>query len=253
MMYIGRISLQEHDMHKRIPAYMKVYAKLKEKILDDTYPIGALMPTEPDLCAMFKVSRTTVRKAMELLEREGFVKIQQGRGTEILDYKATQRLNYVTSFTETLKAKGYKVQSKSTHIEMVVPPKNVLDDLNLPDGTEVVRIQRLKLANEKPLALLTNYIVADLVPGILSDTERFDSLYDYLESKYNIVISSARDTIKAKVSDFLESELLQIPIGSPLLVDRRITFSLNKPIEVVIMVVEASKYEFSVHLSGRAP
>jgi GntR family transcriptional regulator len=54
------------------------------------------------------------------------------------------------------------------------------------------------------------------------------------------------------VADFLEAELLQIPIGSPLLVDRRITFSLSKPIEVVIMVVDASKYEFSVNLSGRS-
>jgi len=65
------------------------------------------------------------------------------------------------------------------------------------------------------------------------------------------VITEAKDVIKAKVADFLESELLQIPIGSPLLVDRRITFSVSRPIEVVIMIVDASKYEFSVNLTGR--
>ena len=87
------------------------------------------MPTEPDLLKMFTVSRTTVRKAMELLEQGGFVKIQQGRGTDVLDYKATQKLNVVSSFTETLELKGYKVQSKSMHIDMCVPPTNVLEDL----------------------------------------------------------------------------------------------------------------------------
>lgn len=239
-------------MKKRIPAYGKVYAKMKHLILDDTYPIGSLVPREPDLCAMFGVSRTTLRKAMELLEQEGFVNIQQGRGTEVLDYKTTQKLNHVTSFSETLKAKGYTVHSKSMYIDMVIPPGNVLDDLNQAPETEVVRIQRIQLANDKPVAILTNYIIPEIAPGILSDTGTFVSLYHHLETKYGILITSAKDNIKAKVSDFLESELLQIPIGSPLLVDRRITYSMGRPIEVVIMIVDASKYEFSVNLVGRS-
>jgi len=239
-------------MDKRIPAYMKVYSKLKGMIFDDTYPKGTLMPTEPDLCSMFSVSRTTIRKAMELLEQGGFVKIQQGRGTEVLDYKTTQILNIVSSFTETLESKGYTVHSKSMHIDMVVPPKNVLDDLNLPAETEVVRIQRIQLANEKPVAMMTNYVTPDLAPGIVNDSGTFVSLYHHLETKYGIVITEAKDNIKAKVADFLESELLQIPIGSPLLVDRRITYSLGRPIEVVLMIVDASKYEFSVNLVGRS-
>lgn len=239
-------------MIKRIVAYVKVYKQIKEKILDDTYAIGSLMPAEPDLCNIFGVSRTTIRKTMELLEKEGFVKIQQGRGTEVLDYKTTQKLNYVTSFTETLKAKGYSVQTKSMHIDLIVPPKNVLEDLNLPDDSEVVRIQRIQLVNDKPIALMTNFIVPDLVQGILSDSGSFESLYHHMETKYGIIITSAIDNIKAKVADYFESELLQIPIGSPLLVDRRITFSIGKPIEVVIMIVDASKYDFSVNLVGRA-
>ena len=239
-------------MNKRIPAYMQVYTKLKGMIFDDTFRKGSLMPTEPELCSMFQVSRTTIRKAMELLEQGGFVKIQQGRGTEVLDYKTTQKLNIVSSFTETLESKGYTVHSKSMHIDMVIPPRNVLDDLNQPEGLEVVRIQRIQLANEKPVAIMTNYVIPDLVPGIVNDSGTFVSLYHHLETKYGIIITEAKDIIKAKVADFLESELLQIPIGSPLLIDRRITYSLGRPIEVVIMIVDASKYEFSVNLVGRA-
>jgi GntR family transcriptional regulator len=238
-------------MSERTPSYMTVHNNIKEAIVNEVYPIGTFVPREPDLCKMFNVSRTTVRKAMELLEQEGFVHIQQGSGTQVLNYKATQKLNQVTSLSETLQAQGYTVEVKRTHIDMVVPPAHILDDLLLPPDTEVVRIQRIQLGNGKPIALTTNYIVADLVPGILADAGTFVSLYQYLEQKYGIKITSARDNIKAKVADFLESELIQIPIGSPLLVDRRITYSLSKPIEVVIMVVDASKYEFSVNLSGR--
>jgi GntR family transcriptional regulator len=134
---------------------------------------------------------------------------------------------------------------------MVVPPINVLNDLNQPAETQVVRIQRIQLANDKPVAIMTNYLIPDLVPGILSDSGTFVSLYHHLETKYGILITSAKDNIKAKIADFLESELLQIPIGSPLLVDRRITLSQGRPIEIVIMIVDASKYEFSVNLTGR--
>jgi GntR family transcriptional regulator len=137
------------------------------------------------------------------------------------------------------------------YIDMVIPPGNILEERLLPPETEVVRIQRIQLANGKPIAIITNYIIAELVPGIISDSGTFVSLYHHLEEKYGIKITSARDDIKAKVSDFLESELLQIPVGSPLIVDRRVTFSLSKPIEVVIMIVDGSKYEFSVTLSGR--
>ena len=230
---------------------MMVYQKMKEMIVNEVHPIGSFIPREPDLCNQFNVSRTTLRKAMELLEQEGFVDIQQGRGTKVLDYKTTQKLNYVTSFSETLEAKGYSVQSKSMYIDMVIPPGNILEELLLPPETEVVRIQRIQLANGKPIAIITNYIITELVPGIISDSGTFVSLYHHLEEKYGIKITSARDDIKAKVSDFLESELLQIPVGSPLIVDRRVTFSLSKPIEVVIMIVDGSKYEFSVTLSGR--
>ena len=174
----------EQTMNKRHPSYMKVYTDVKESIMNDTYPVGSFVPREPDLCAMFGVSRTTVRKAMELLEQEGFVHIQQGSGTEVLNYKATQKLNQVTSFSETLEAQGYTVESKSTYIDMMVPPSHVLEELMQPPDSRVVRIQRIQLANGKPIAIITNYIVADLVPGILSDTGTFVSLYHHLEAKY---------------------------------------------------------------------
>jgi GntR family transcriptional regulator len=230
---------------------MKVYQQVKNSILNETYPIGTLVPTESELCQQFDVSRTTIRKAMALLEQEGFVNIQQGHGTEVLDYKTTQKLNHVTSFSETLESRGYKVDSQNMHIDMFVPPKNVLNDLNLPEDSQVVRIQRIQLANGKPIALMTNYIIPELVPGILSDSGKFVSLYRHLETKYGIKITSARDTIKGKAADMLEAELLELPIGSPLLVDHRVTYSINKPIEVVVMLVNATKYEFSVNLSGR--
>jgi GntR family transcriptional regulator len=237
----------------KIPAYIRVYNSIRKQIEDGEYPIGSLLPPEPELEKIFSVSRTTIRKAVEILSRDGFLLTKQGRGTEVLDPKTTQKLNYVTSFTETLREKGYEVSSKSTYIDSIIPPHNVSFDLNINPESKVVRIQRIQLANEKPIAIMVNYLVSELFPGIEKYAGKFISLYEFLETNYNITIESATDYIKAKAADFAEAEMLEIPIGSPLLVLRRISFSNNKPFEVVILTIISDKYEFCVHMTGRAP
>lgn len=235
---------------KKQAAYKKVYQELKADILNKSYPIGSLLPPEPALCKEFDVSRTTVRKAMELLQSEKFVKIQQGKGTEVLNYKTSQSLNRITSFTQTLLDKGYEVKTKDIHISLEVPDKEVLNSLKLNENTAVIKIQRIQLADEQPIALITNYLVPDLVPGIQEHKIKIVSLYKFLEEKYGIVFNFSEDNITATVADFTQAHLLNLPVGSPLLVDTRISYSKEKAVEYVVMIVDASKFSFQIKLYG---
>ena len=81
--------------------------------------MGDYLPPEPELQKTFQVSRTTVRKAVEMLAQQGFVYIRQGRGTQILDFKATQKLGFVTSFSETLREKGFTVTQADIRVDFV--------------------------------------------------------------------------------------------------------------------------------------
>lgn len=236
---------------KNYPAYRQVHDDLKKKIEEGHYPIHSLIPSEPELCHLYKVSRTTIRKAVELLEKEGILEIKQGRGTLVLDYTTTQRLNNVTSFTETMRSKGYDVYSENTFIEEVTPSKKVAGLLKISEDQTVVRIQRLQVADGHPIAIMTNYLLPETAPGILDDRDQLVSLYAYLEEKHGILITDTDDVIRAKGANFTESALLKVSIGHPLLVNNRVTYSNNDIIEVVEMIVDSSKYEFSVHLSGR--
>lgn len=67
-----------------VPLYLQVKDQLLKRILDGDYPPGASLPAEPDLCEQFGVSRGTVRQALGVLERDGFVSREQGRGTFVL-------------------------------------------------------------------------------------------------------------------------------------------------------------------------
>lgn len=234
-----------------LPAYKNVYSTLKQEIRDGEYKIGQLLPPEHMLEARFGISRTTVRRALELLSREGYVDSQQGRGTMVLDFSTVQRLNMLTSISETLKNKGFEVSTKSMHIDRIKAGVKIADALKIKEDEFVVRIQRVQCSQGQPIAIMTNYLIEDIAPGIEQYTGTFASLYDFLENKYNVVLTNAIENLSACVADFSESHLLEVPIGSALLVSKRITYSHNKPVEYAILKILGDKYEYSIHMEGR--
>ncbi len=238
---------------KAIPRYLRVYSSIKNQIENGDYKVGDFLPPEPELQKLFNVSRTTVRKAVEMLAGESFVSIKQGKGTEILDYKATQKLQYVTSFSETLREKGLSVYSKDITVDLVPAPRTIADNLKIEPESALVRIHRLTFANDKPIALMTNYLLPELVPDIEKRFGGMKSLYAFLETEYNINIEAATDFISASAATVEEADRLQIAVDSPLLIVRRITYSGNRAIEVALLHIVAEKYEYCVHTKDRPP
>jgi GntR family transcriptional regulator len=240
-------------MELAIPRYLWVYNSLKSQLESEDYKVGDFLPPEPELQKTFHVSRTTVRKAVEMLAQRGFVYIRQGKGTQVMNFKATQKLGFVTSFSETLREKGITVTQAEVKIDLVSAPRRVAGELQIEANEHLVRIERVTLANGTPIALMTNYLLPSIVPGIEKKIGAMSGLYAFLESEYNLVIEAATDFISARDVTEAEAERLQVPEHSPLLVVRRITHSGGKPIEVAILLVVADKYEYCVHTKDRPP
>jgi GntR family transcriptional regulator len=215
------------------PAYARMYDALKKDIYNGEYAVGDLLPAEPELEKRFNVSRTTVRRAVDLLSREGLVSAKQGRGTQVLDYKTTQNLNTVSSISETLRQKGYEITSKGMQIDITGASHSVAKQLGINDGDKLVRIQRIQLADGKPVAIMRNFILPEKVPGIEKYVNKFSSLYEFLEERYSINIDSARDSISARCADFDEAAMLSVELGSAILYMRRITFEDGVPVSAV--------------------
>lgn len=235
----------------RIPAYKAMHDHLKNEIKSGKYPIGELLPTEAELEKSFQVSRTTVRQAMGLLEKEGLVEIKQGRGTIVLDYKTRQDLNKVTSVTESLRRRGYEVRTKSMDIDQIPAEELLAKDLGTVQGSPVARVQRIQLADEKPVVVMKNYIPCDLVPGIQQYIGHFSALYQFLEEQYQIEIDAAKDKITAKPADFTESEMLGVPIGTVLLCIHRVCFQNGRAVCVDDVSILGSQYELEITMNGR--
>ncbi len=238
-------------MAKRLPQYLRVYEVLRRRIEDHEYPVGSFLPPEPELGRLLAVSRTTVRKAVEMLTDDGFVTVRRGRGTEILDFRAIQKLHFVTSFSETLREQGFQVSHREVRVSAALASASLSRDLEVPQGSPLVLVHRLALANGKPIALMDNYLIPELAPGIESKADRIQSLYAFLESEYGLAIEAATDYISARTATRGECRLLRIPAGSSLLVVRRITYARGRPVERAELHIVASRYEYSVRTVQR--
>jgi len=235
----------------KTPAYVRVYNALRSKILDGEYAIGDLLPPEPELEKLFLVSRTTVRKAVEMLSHEGLVAAKQGRGTTVLDYHTTQNINQVSSLSETLEQKGCKVYSKNMYIDTVPASARVASELQIAPGSPVILIQRLQIADDKPIAIFKNYLVPEMVPDIRSHVGKFTHLYDFLEEHYGLTIDAARDRISARSATFEEATMLDVPVGTALIYLVRVCYSGGRVVGSDHCRILGSRYEFEIYMNGR--
>ncbi len=237
-----------------IPLYIKISRILKEEIESGLYKVGDLLPSEEELERRFGASRTTIRNALGELEREGLVLRRRGKGTIVQEPKTAQNMNFISSFTETLREKGVQVGTGIVTIELIPAPPKVLAALGLEKGEKVYLVQRTRLANGVPIAFMTNYLLARVVPGLEEKKEalRRVGLYQLLEEEYGLVLKRAVETIEAYLSGPLEADILQIPEKVPLFHTVRITYLEDgTPFEMVISIIRADKYEYRVYLEGR--
>ena len=236
---------------QKVTAYMTVYLSIKKLIKEGAYKPGTLLPTERDLEKIYAVSRITVRRAIAMLSDEGYVKVVQGKGTEVRDISTTQQLNTVTSITETLKRKGYNITVEGVNIQLVQPPEIVREKLKLEPEVTVYLIQRILYADDKPIALMNNYLVKDQIPGFEQYAGKFVGLYNFLENTYGVVVTEADDTFSAVNADYLEAQVLHLKQGAALLRSRRIGYTEKGPFEYVDNKLVGDRYEFSIHMTGR--
>ncbi|MBI9107948.1 MAG: GntR family transcriptional regulator [Spirochaetales bacterium] len=237
---------------KNEPMYMNVFRILSKRMDAGVYKTDELLPPEPLLQDEFQVSRTTIRKAMEMLAGEKYVSIKQGKGTKVLDRSImSQQLNYVSSFSETLIKKGCNVSLKSINLKKVKADSAMADELCIEAGVELFLLERVYLSDLKPIAISRNFIIPRFVPGLGEDYMNMKSLYRYFETHWGITIESAFDRITARAADEDEARILDLEKGAPLLIDHRVSNTMGKPFEVVYLIIDAASYEFSIFMRGR--
>ncbi len=199
----------------------KVAAKLRDEITGTEYEPGDQLPSENRLCDYFKVSRVTVRHALATLENEGLIYRKQGVGAFVNDRELKSSLVRLTDFSEDMRQAGLQSSSRLISLDRVDPIPEVNEVLQLRPDMKLIRIKRVRLANENPVA----YDVTWLPPGygqLLFDEDlTTQTIYDVFEDKYDIQIQGGSYRITAKNVDETIAEHLNMEPGSAVLeIDR---------------------------------
>ncbi|HDN85564.1 MAG TPA: GntR family transcriptional regulator [Candidatus Aerophobetes bacterium] len=236
------------DEKSFVPLYYQLTEELRENIENGEWPPNSLIPSETELCEKYKVSRGTVRQALSQLVQEGLLYRKQGKGTFVAEPKITQQLNRFYSFAQDMREKGLRPSSLLLQKEKILPDSYIKNILGLKEEEMVYKIMRLRLADEEPLILETSYLVEELFPDLDKEDVEKVPLYDIILKKYRIKITRAKETFEPILIDEFEAKKLKIPVGSPALLVKRITYTAGIPFEFRKSVVRGDKCSYSVEL-----
>ena len=237
------------DRTSTLPSYIQLANHLREQIQTGTFGAGSQLPTEAELVVSSKLSRITVRRGLEILEREGLVVKRQGLGTFVRN-PVTQELSAVRTMTEVLLEKGITPRVEVLNFGETVPPEGVRASMRIEPGDTLLRVERLYFDRDEPIALVHIY----LPPSIRNEAEPLrrgdtpvETTFRIWEKKLGVRLKSARYTIRAARAGEAEAKALALAIGDPVLIVDRVTYADDgRPLEHLVFHHRAERYEFSV-------
>lgn len=227
------------------------YWALKQHLLDllDSLPAGSPIPTERALAGEFTVSRTTVRQALADLTAEGRLHRVQGKGTFVAEPKLAQRLQ-LSSYTEDMRAQGREPSSRLLALDEIVAEGELPKLLGIRTGAKVLKLRRLRLADDEPLALETTHLPLARFRGLRKQLSEGGSLYAALREKHGVEMERAEETIETSLAGPEEAELLGADVGMPVLLLSRHSFGTDgKPVEYVRSIYRGDRYKFVTTLT----
>lgn len=224
----------------QLPLYRQLKQLLVDRIERGEYRPGDLIPGEHELQDSFHLSRTTVRQAMQELERAGYVTRHRGRGTFVADLPRA-------GVGHSLQAQGLRGGLRLLAADTVPAPGDVAARLQLPPDAAVFRSRRLRLADDEPIGYLVAHVPAELSAEIdhtrLADA---DSL-DYLRGGALLAGSRAERTLEAALADDLAAEALGISPGEPVLKIHRLLFAADgRPVEDSCGTYRGDRFRYHV-------
>ena len=234
-----------------LPLYYQLKEVLKQQIHAGHLAPHTAIPSEPELVAQYHVSRATVRQALTELVHEGLLYRQHGRGTFVCEPRVQQRtLSELTSLSDELRQRGKRPGGLLFVSELVRGSQTVRDQLRLTDEEQVVRLERLRTADETPVAYEIDYLPYPRASSVYQRAKEAGegSLYNIMTAEGLHPYIAVR-SLKGDLASAREAELLRIaPETSGLRLASTVFDDTGSPIEYTEAFYPGSLYDFRLTL-----
>ena len=233
------------EQQSGIPKYARIYDSLCARIKSGELKVGDRLESEREIANRLNVSLMTVRQALDMLEREGHLDRKHGSGTFVR--APSINWNRLMSFTEQMAAYGLRASTRLLSSSIARADDESAERLQIPPGSLLVRMERLRSAESESVALETCFLPLEQFPGLLNHPLDRCSLFQTLAEHYQVSVSHAEESIVARLADKRIARLLGVPVRSPLLyVDQLLFARGSRPIAISLGWYRADRHQFKV-------
>jgi GntR family transcriptional regulator len=238
------------DKSNPIPYYLQVAELLRQDLArrapdQEVYQL----PSENELAALHGITRATVRRALDVLEREGWLYREKGIGSFAAVRRVEHELTQLVSTTEDMRERGWALTTAVISVEQVAAPARVAQALELADGTPCYKLVRLRSVDGEPISIQTPYLPAALCPN-LEGNDLTSSLYRLLETRYGLRLWTGREILRARCALPNEEDLLgRVECGAVMYMERVTYAASGEAVEYLEAVWRGDRYDFAVSLT----
>jgi GntR family transcriptional regulator len=227
-----------------VPLHIQLADSIRNQIRCQELRPNDRLPSERELCAQYGISRITVRKAFSTLLQEGLVRSIVGKGTYVAEVPLHEDLRPLSSFSDDLARRGMTYESQVLNATILPADDTAANRLQIPRGAEVVSLERLRLANDLPIAIQYAVLPHYLCPDLLRFNFTKSSLYEVLRSEYQLRLAKSDTTIEAALAQPKEAELLHLKRPAAVLISEQVTYlDTGSIIEITRSIFHAERYK----------
>ena len=208
--------------------YKKVYQDIKKKIEDQVWSTGQALPTENELMEIYSYSKDTIRKALSLLEMDGYIQKKQGKSSIVIEHglMKEQYLSEIKTAGELNKRSKYQIQTELTSLYIVQGQDDLMSTFEVDDKVDFYRVSRVRTIDGERLEYEISYFDRRVVPYLSKEIAE-SSIYRYLEEELRLTISHSRREISFRFANEEEKQLMDLADYEMVVVVTSVTYLSN--------------------------
>jgi GntR family transcriptional regulator len=239
------------DKNSRVALHYQLRDIIQEEIETGYLLENDRILSERELCNTYGLSRSTVRQAIQELEKEGYVYKCQGKGTFVAPKKYNQHLDKIYSFTEDMKHLGKKPVSMILDFEIIACNESIAKKFQIDTGTKVIHCKRLRMIEKEPVMIENDYVLYDRFPTLEKNDLEQNSMYTIFTEKFGVNLSSAEEIFEPVLIREAEAKQLNYSQNLPGMKIERITYENNRVIEYSKSIVRGDRFRYHVKLNNK--
>ena len=208
--------------------YKKVYQDIKKKIEDQVWSTGQALPTENELMEIYSYSKDTIRKALSLLEMDGYIQKKQGKSSIVIEHglMKEQYLAEIKTAGELNKRSKHQIQTELTSLYIVQGQDDLMSTFEVDDKVDFYRVSRVRLIDGERLEYEISYFDRRVVPYLSKEIAE-SSIYRYLEEELKLTNSHSRREISFRFANEEEKQLMDLADYEMVVVVTSVTYLSN--------------------------